>query len=134
MSLLLVAAGVAHLPVTPEHLREAPYVGVSFAVFAAVAMALGAYLWRRPSRRAVAVSCALCGAAVLTYVATRMIAFPQIGDDVGNWLEPWGVVSVTLEVLAVAAIAVSRRAAAVVSPRELAVPAAARAVRQHAAA
>ena len=134
MSLLLVAAGVAHLPVTPEHLREAPYVGVSFAVFAAVAIALGAYLWRRPSRRAVAVSCALCGAAVLTYVATRMIAFPQIGDDVGNWLEPWGVVSVTLEVLAVAAIAVSRRGAAVVSPRELAAPAEVRAVRQHAAA
>ena len=118
LAAVTLAAGLAHLPVTPEHLREAPYVGVSFAVFAIVATVLGGYLLARPvSRLAVDAAGVLCAAAVVTYVATRVVAFPQIGDDVGNWLEPWGVVSVALETAAVVLAAVSRRGVAVVSRR-----------------
>lgn len=123
--MLTIGAGLAHVPVTAEHLREAPYVGVSFVVFAVVAVALGGYLWWRPaSRRGVDLAAVLCAAAVVTYAATRLVAFPQIADDVGNWADPWGVVSVTLEALAVVASAVSRRAVAVASPRARVVPAA----------
>lgn len=116
VSVLTIAAGLAHLPVTPQHLREAPYVGVSFAVFAVVAVAVGGYIWWRPqSARSVAAAGVLSAAAVVTYAATRLVAFPQIADDVGNWVEPWGVVSVLLESAAVVAAAISLRGVAGVS-------------------
>ena len=135
LSVLTVAAGLAHLPVTPEHLREAPYVGISFALFAASGVVLGGYLWARPrSRVAVVLAGSLCAAAVLTYVATRLVAFPQIGDDVGNWLEPWGVVSVTLEAMAVIAALVIRRGGAAFSRPSPRPPVEVEAVPQRAAA
>jgi hypothetical protein len=46
---------------------------------------------------------AVCGAAVATYAATRLVAFPQLADDVGSWFEPLGVVSVVAETAVVAA-------------------------------
>ena len=57
---------------------------------------VGRRLCLRYGRRAdsgVEVAGALCASASGAYAATRLIAFPQIGDDVGNWLERWGVVS-----------------------------------------
>jgi hypothetical protein len=38
-----------------------------------------------------------CGSAVLGYAATRTVAFPRLADDVGNWFEPLGVVSILAE-------------------------------------
>jgi hypothetical protein len=135
LAVLTIGAGLAHLPVTQEHLREAPYVGISFAVFAAVTAALGGYLLARPlDGRAVDVAGALCGLAVVTYVATRVIAFPQIGDDIGNWLEPWGVVAVALEPAAVVLAVLRPRGVGAVSRPAPAVPAEDSAARQRAAA
>jgi len=45
----------------------------------------------------------VCGAAIVGYVATRLVAFPQLADDVGNWLEPLGVVAVLSEAVVVGA-------------------------------
>jgi hypothetical protein len=134
MAVLVAAAGLAHVPVTQEHLREAPYVGLSFVAFAIVGLVLAVVIWLRPSSTAVTAGGAVCVAAVLTYAATRLVAFPQIGDDVGNWLEPWGVVSVVLESLAVVVWVVSRRGGAAASRRALLVTAAAPAGPQRAAA
>ena len=116
LAVLMAGAGLAHLPVAPMHLREAPYMGGLFLAFAATGVVLGALLWWRPGRWPVDIAGMLCVAAVLTYAATRLVAFPQIGDDVGNWGEPWGVVSIVLESSVVVLAAVSRRAAAVASP------------------
>jgi hypothetical protein len=44
-----------------------------------------------------------CGLAVIGYGATRLIAFPQLADDVGHWFEPLGMVSVVAESVAVVA-------------------------------
>ena len=46
-----------------------------------------------------------CGLAVLGYAATRLAAFPMLADDVGNWFEPLGVLSITTETIVVAAAA-----------------------------
>jgi len=42
-----------------------------------------------------------CALAIAGYLATRLIAFPLLQDDVGNWLEPLGVVSILAEGFAV---------------------------------
>jgi hypothetical protein len=40
---------------------------------------------------------------VVGYLATRSVAFPQLSDDVGNWFEPLGVVSVLAELVVITA-------------------------------
>ncbi|MBV9097400.1 MAG: hypothetical protein JO079_05020 [Frankiaceae bacterium] len=107
---LLVAAG-AHVPVIPEHLREAPYMGALFVGFTAIAAALAVVLAvRGAASAAFAVAGALCAAAIGAYCMTRLIAFPQLADDVGNWGETAGVVSVASEAAVVALSLVFARA------------------------
>jgi hypothetical protein len=101
LATLLAGAAVAHLPVTPEHLHEAPYMGSLFAAFALGALGLAAVVLVATSRRSLELSGGLCLLALATYAATRLVGFPQLSDDVGNWLEPWGVVSVLIEAAAV---------------------------------
>lgn len=110
---LFVAAG-AHVPVIPEHLREAPYMGVLFVGFTAVAVALALLLAvRGAAPMPFAMAGLLCAAAIVAYCLTRLVAFPQLADDVGNWGEPAGVVSIASEsvVVALCAAAASRAAA-----------------------
>lgn len=96
-ALLAVTAGLAHVPVTPDHLVEAPYVGVLFVALTAACLLLAGLLLLGDSPAAWAVSGATCGLAVLAYATSRTVALPQIADDVGNWLEPLGVLSVGTE-------------------------------------
>lgn len=111
----LVVSGAVHAPVTPEHLDEAPYVGVLFIVLmaACVVLAVGVLLW--DSTVVWASSGMTCGLAVIAYVLSRSIALPQIGDDVGNWFEPLGVAAVVAEMAAVA-IAIHRAGSSAAAP------------------
>jgi hypothetical protein len=96
-----VAAGVAHLPVTREHLEEAPYMGVAFVVFAVGCGGIALASLLRGGRLVSLAAVGWCGAALATYVATRLVPFPLLSDDVGNWAEPWGLVSILFEVLTI---------------------------------
>jgi FtsH-binding integral membrane protein len=53
----------------------------------------------------------LCAAGVCAYVATRLVAFPLLADDVGNWAEPLGLVCIVAETAVVVLVAVSMRRA-----------------------
>ncbi len=98
-----VVASVAHIPVIGPHLDEAPYMGVLFIVLTAGCAVLAVAAAVRDSRAVYAMVVLTCGLAVIGYAATRLVAFPMLSDDVGNWLEPLGVVSIISETIAVAA-------------------------------
>jgi hypothetical protein len=98
----LAIAAIAHVPVIGPHLDEAPYMGVLFIVLTAACAVLAVAILLRDSRAVYALVVVTCGLAVLGYVATRVVAFPMLADDVGNWLEPLGVVSIISESVAVA--------------------------------
>jgi len=44
-----------------------------------------------------------CGLAIAGCATTRIVAFPELSDDVGDWWEPLGVVSIAAETVVVAA-------------------------------
>jgi hypothetical protein len=114
-SAALLVAAAAHIPVTPEHLREAPYMGwlfVGFTAFAAIIAVVVAI--RGTATGPFLAAGALCAAAIAAYALTRLIAFPQLGDDVGNWGEPLGVVSIISEA---AVVVLSLASAARLRPR-----------------
>ena len=111
----LLVAAAAHVPVTPEHLAEAPYMGAAFASFTVLAVVLAVVVVRRNDPLSHWAAIVLCASAVTTYAATRIVAFPQLGDDVGNWGERLGVVSVVSELVVVAlSMLALRRSKAVV--------------------
>jgi len=99
----LLVAAAAHVPVIPEHLHEAPYMGALFVAFTAVAAVLAVVVAVRGTAPAPFVAAGvLCAAAIVAYCLTRLIAFPQLGDDVGNWGETAGVIAIASEAMVVA--------------------------------
>jgi hypothetical protein len=107
----VLIAAAAHLPVIAPHLEEAPYMGVLFVVLtgACVLLASAAISWDTPVVYALAVL--TCGLAVLGYIATRVLSFPMLADDVGNWFEPLGLVSIAAESIVVLTAALALRSA-----------------------
>ena len=75
----LVAAGIAHLLLTPEHLAESGALGAGFAVAGIVQLALAVPVLTHPSRnvlRAVAVISALL---IALYVWNVLLGLPLVG-------------------------------------------------------
>lgn len=93
---LLVAAD-AHMPVTPEHLHEAPYIGALFLALTLVCLALVVALTLHDSPALYVATALVTGLAFLAYVLSRSIGLPQITDDIGDWLDPLGVASIVSE-------------------------------------
>jgi len=102
MATAAVSAAAAHIPVIAPHLNEAPYMGVLFILLtiACIALALAAITYDAPLVYLAAAT--ICGLTIIGYAATRLVAFPMLADDVGNWLEPLGVVSIVAETVVVA--------------------------------
>ena len=109
MATAAVSAGAAHIPVIPPHLKEAPYMGVLFILLtiACIALAMAAITYDEPLVYLAAAT--ICGLTIIGYAATRLVAFPMLADDVGNWLEPLGVVSIVAETAVVASSIVALR-------------------------
>jgi hypothetical protein len=97
------ASAVAHVPVIEPHLSEAPYMGALFVVFTAICLVISSAALSRDTTALYSGAAVICGLGILSYVATRSVAFPQLQDDVGNWTEPLGMVSVLAEALVIVA-------------------------------
>jgi hypothetical protein len=110
----ITGAAAAHVPVIAPHLEEAPYMGVLFVLLTVACLAIGATIALSDASVAYVAAAVVCGAAVVGYAATRVVAFPQLADDVGNWFEPLGVVSVATEtvVVVLATLVLRRRGSA----------------------
>jgi FtsP/CotA-like multicopper oxidase with cupredoxin domain len=94
---LVMAA--AHVPVTEDHFHEAPYIGVLFVILEVAGVFLAIQLIRRERRVDYWLAAATGALAVAAYVVSRAVGLPQIHDDIGNWAEPLGVVSIVDEAL-----------------------------------
>jgi hypothetical protein len=96
-----LVAGAAHVPVTGEHLTEVPYVGWMFVGLIAVCVTGAVLLAVRDTVFHWAVIAATCAAAVLLYLVSRGPGMPGMSDDIGDWANELGVVSVISETLVV---------------------------------
>ena len=94
-----LVAVAAHIPITPTHLREAPYIGWSFIALELTLTILAVALIQRDTPLVWTASGVVPALAMLAYALTRTVALPQIGDDVGDWTQPLGLVALTAEAL-----------------------------------
>src|SRR5215831_8289836 len=94
-----VVAGGAHLVVTGDAWRAAPYLGVLFILVEIACAALAVLLYARDTPR-VWQATALTGAlAILGYAWSRAVGLPRLHDRVGNWTDPLGLLAVSAEAL-----------------------------------
>jgi hypothetical protein len=94
--LLIVVVGIIHLIEAPEHLEEATYIGVLFLinVLFAFVSAFGIY---RGAQWGWVLGVLVAGGAFVMYVVSRSFGLPGLDEDVGNWLEPAGILSLIVE-------------------------------------
>jgi hypothetical protein len=97
LTVCVVISAAAHVPVVDEHLREAPYMGEEFIVLIIGCILIGVAALICDSAALYLLAVITCGLAIAGYLATRIVAFPRLGDDVGSWLEPLGIASIMAE-------------------------------------
>lgn len=101
---LVAAAGLLHVALLPEHLKESTLFGAVFATIAALQLAAAWAIWTRPGPGSRAAGRWICLAVVLLFVGARIVAPP--GQNQPEALSLAGLLSLILELGAVAALAV----------------------------
>lgn len=108
-SVLLLVTAATHIPLVPEHLAEAPYVGVLFIALSAVSIVLAFLVVVADTPAVWAATGVVTLLAVVAFFVSRTVGMPQIGDDIGNWTEPLGFPAVAAEALAALAAGAALR-------------------------
>jgi hypothetical protein len=93
---LILAAGLIHLVLTPEHFREAPYLGLLFVAnfIGAVVAAFSIY---RGHRWGWLLGALVAGGALVMYFVSGTVGLP--GMERGHLLEPLGILTKAVEIL-----------------------------------
>lgn len=96
---LILAVGLIHLVLVPEHFEAAPYLGFTFvAVFLASGVGAAGIFWGSwwagwtPGA-------VLCAAAFVAYILSRALGLPGFSEAVGAWDTPAGTVAAAVEAL-----------------------------------
>jgi hypothetical protein len=103
---LLLVTAATHVPLIPEHLEEAPYVGALFIALSVVSVVFAILLVRVDTPAVWIGSGALTLLAAIAFLASRTVGLPQIEDEIGNWNAPYALPALAAELLAAAAAAV----------------------------
>lgn len=98
-AIILGLSGIiaVHVMDLPGKLSEVPYLGLMYIGVISAAGALIQRMMSGPSRRDYLASAALAGAVFVGYVINRTVGMPGATDDIGNWFEPLGLLSLVIE-------------------------------------
>lgn len=97
----LITMGIIHAVEIQGELGGAVWLTVGFILLAVAGPLAGVWLLVQPTMPAWAFAGLVCLLAALGYMATRSFGVPGDHDDVGNWLEPLGLVALITEWLVV---------------------------------
>ena len=113
----LAAIAAIHLLDLPGKLKETPYLGVAYLVLIIAALVVMERLFVVASRTDFIAAGVLATAALIAFTINRTLGMPGATDDIGNWLEPLGLLSLAVEAFvlwqAAAAVATLSRKATV---------------------
>ena len=92
---------VTHVLDLPGKLSETPYLGVLYIGLIIAAVVLMQRIITKGDRTTFLASAALGALVLLGYIVNRTVGMPGATDDIGNWLEPLGIVAILSEVLVI---------------------------------
>ena len=106
-----------HFKDIPDKLSETAYLGWAYILLVAGCAAAGAWLLSERARAGYVLGAIISLGAIIGYALTRGPGLPQAKGDIGNWMEPSGVISLIAEfAFVVLAIWMLRRPAAIERP------------------
>ena len=93
----LIGLIAVHVMDLPGKMEEVPYLGL---MYIGVIIAAGFLIHRviaGPNWRDFAAIAVLAGAVIVGFVINRTLGMPGAMDDIGNWSEPLGLLSLVIE-------------------------------------
>lgn len=99
-------------------LKEPEYVQTLYYLLEVAGVVASALLLTKHAERAWVLSLGVAAGPIIGYVLSRGPGLPDYSDDIGNWTEPIGVLSLVVEgalvMLAATILAASRRSATLI--------------------
>jgi hypothetical protein len=93
----LTGIALVHLVQLPDTANQMPGLAVLFGLLTITAAVLASALVHSDNQRVWQAAALTSGAALAGYILTRSAAMPLDNGDVGNWLEPLGLVALFVE-------------------------------------
>lgn len=93
----LATVAAIHILDLPGKLAETPYLGVIYIVLISAAFVLTERLFVVGSRLDFIAAAALSAAVIVAFTINRTVGMPGATGDIGNWLEPLGLLSLVVE-------------------------------------
>lgn len=114
MGIAVAAIAAIHVLDLPAKLKETPYLGYLYIVLIVAALVITERLFTVATQFDYLAAGALAAAVLVAFVLNRTVGMPGAMDDIGNWLEPLGLLSLVVE-----AFVVWQSAAAVMAIRRI---------------
>lgn len=99
-------------------LKDPDYVQILYYLLEVAALAAAALLLTNYARRGWGLALGVAAGPIIGYMLSRGPGLPDYSDDIGNWTEPLGVLSLVVEgallILAATILAASRRSATLI--------------------
>jgi len=93
----LASIAAIHVLDLRSKFEEVPYLGVGYLLIIVASLVLLERLFVVGSRRDFLASAALATAVLLGFIVNRTVGMPGATDDIGNWFEPLGLLSILVE-------------------------------------
>ncbi len=97
----LISVAVIHLADLPGKMEEVPYIGWMYVALIGACLVLAELVATRPSRLVMLAAAAASALTLVGFVLTRTTGLPNATDDIGNWSEPLGLISILVEAVLV---------------------------------
>ncbi len=101
MGIGVAAIAAIHVLDLPDKLKETPYLGYLYIVLIVAALVITERLFTVATKLDYLAAGALAAAVLVAFVINRTAGMPGAMDDIGNWLEPLGLLSLVVEVFVV---------------------------------
>ncbi|MBG6056384.1 hypothetical protein IWX81_002821 [Salinibacterium sp. CAN_S4] len=117
VGLALAVTAAIHVLDLPGKIEEVPYLAVAYVVLIVASFVIMERIFRVGKLLDYVAAIGLGLAILLAFVVNRTVGMPGATDDIGNWLEPLGLLSLVVEGFVVwqasAAVLLLRRTARV---------------------
>ena len=97
VGLALAVTAAIHVLDLPSKIEEVPYLAVAYVFLIVASFVIMERLFRRGILIDYLAAIGLGLAILLAFVVNRTVGMPGATDDIGNWLEPLGLLSLVVE-------------------------------------
>ena len=101
VALGLLGIAAVHILDLPSKWEEVRYLGIGYVGIIIVSIFLAERVITKPTRLDYLASAAVGASVIVGFIINRTVGMPGAMDDIGNWTEPLGMLSLIVEVLVV---------------------------------